>query len=199
VLEKIETLSEIKALKGASLPKVHVAYMLLSSGLDDLALLPRALEGLGVSQVVVSTLDFVADSSLGQESLKLAAPEKYREAAARVEEVVEQGRRQGLKIHGQFEPPGIRPHPCPENIARALCVAADGAITPCVFLNLPVESETYMTREGEGPYRRLSFGVAGDDQSLLRIWRSPDYREFRQAWARGNTPAACLGCLKPLS
>jgi MoaA/NifB/PqqE/SkfB family radical SAM enzyme len=198
VLEKIETLNEIKARKGALLPKIHVAYMLLRSGLTDLALLPQALAGLGVSQVVVSTLEFVAQPSLARESLRLAPPEEFREAAARLDELANQGRRHGLEVHGQLAPSGSQPNSCSENIAHALCVSADGAISPCVFLNLPVEGDTYVTREGECPYHRLSFGVAGEDQSLLGIWRSPDYREFRRVWARGNTPGACRGCLKPL-
>jgi MoaA/NifB/PqqE/SkfB family radical SAM enzyme len=198
VLERIETLNEIKARKGASLPKVHVAYMLLRSGLHDLDLLPQALAGLGVSQVVVSTLDFVPSSSLAQESLRLATSEEYREAAARLGELADRGRRQGLEVHGQLPPPGPRPNFCSENIARALCVAADGAIAPCVYLNLPVEAESHVTREGERPYRNLRFGVVEDNQSLLKIWRSPEYREFRRFWARGNTPLACHGCLKPL-
>jgi MoaA/NifB/PqqE/SkfB family radical SAM enzyme len=198
VLEKIETLSEIKSRKGARFPNIHVAYMLLRSGLDDLALLPQALEGLVVSQVVVSMLDFVADPSLARESLKLATPEEYREAAAKLDEVVNRARSRGLEIHGQLTPPHNWPHPCSENIAGSLCVAADGAVAPCVFLNLPVEAETYMGREGESPYRRLSFGVVEANQSLLSIWRSPDYREFRRVWAGAHAPSACRGCLKPL-
>ncbi len=198
VLEKIEALNEIKARKGALLPKIHVAYMLLRSGLDELALLPQALAGLGVSQVVVSTLDFVARPSLAQESLRLAPPEEYREAAARLDELADRGRRQGLEIYGQLVPPSSWPNSCSENITRALCVAADGAISPCVFLNLPVDAETYVTREGEHPYRNLRFGVVEDDQSLLSIWRSPDYRKFRRVWARKKSPLACRGCLKLL-
>ena len=198
VLEKIATLREIKARKGARFPKVHVAYMLLRSGLDDLALLPQALEGLGVSQVVVSSLDFVATPSLTRENLKLAPPEEYREAAARLDEVAARARRQGLEIYSQLAPPPDWLNPCSENIAGALCLAADNAVAPCVFLNLPVEAETYMTREGEDLYRRLSFGVVEEEQSLLRIWRSPEYRKFRRIWANGSTPPACRGCLKPL-
>jgi MoaA/NifB/PqqE/SkfB family radical SAM enzyme len=196
VLKKIETLGEIKARKGASLPKVHVAYMLLSSALDDLALLPQALEGLGVSQVVVSTLNFVASPSLARESFTFATKEEYQEAAAELDEVADRARRRGLEIHGQLTRSGDRPHFCLENITRALCLAADGAVAPCVFLNLPVEAETYMGREGEDLYRRFCFGVVESDQSLLKIWRNPDYRQFRRVWAKGNTPPACHGCLK---
>jgi MoaA/NifB/PqqE/SkfB family radical SAM enzyme len=198
VLKNIETLHEIKARKGTSLPKVHVAYMLLRSGLPDLPLLPQALAGLGVSQMVVSTLDFVASPALAKESLRLGTPEELREAAARLNEVTDQGRRQGLAVHGQLPTTGLRPVSCSENIGRALCVAADGAVAPCVYLNLPVDGETFVTQEGERPYRSLRFGVVEEDQSLLRIWRSPDYREFRRAWAHGTTPLACRGCLKPL-
>jgi MoaA/NifB/PqqE/SkfB family radical SAM enzyme len=131
VLDKIETLREIKARKGERFPKVHVAYMLLRSGLDDLALLPGALEGLGVDQVVVSTLDFVANPSLAQESLKLATPEEYREAVARLDEVAVRARGQGLEIIGQLAPPRDWPNSCSENIARAFCVAAD--VSPLEF------------------------------------------------------------------
>ncbi len=198
VLKNIETLGEIKAKKGASLPKVHVAYMLLASGLDEVALLPEALAGLGVSQVVVSTLDFVASPALARESLKLAAPEAYQQATARLNEVADRARRQGLEIYSQLAPPPDWPNPCAENITRALCVAADGAVAPCVFLNLPVQEETYMGREGEDLYSRLSFGAVEADQSLLRTWRSRDYRKFRRVWAKGHTPPACRGCLKSL-
>ena len=197
VLEKIEALREIKARKGALLPQVHVAYMLLRSGLEDLALLPRALAGLGVSQVVVSTLDFVASPLLAGESLRLLAPEEYREAAARLDELADQGRRQGLKVYSYLPHPE-QPGPlCPENPARALCVAADGAVAPCVFLNLAVGDETYVTREGERPYRRVGFGSLEEDHSFLKIWRSPNYRAFRRDWASGALPSACRGCLKP--
>jgi hypothetical protein len=150
-----------------------------------------------VSQVVVSTLDFVANSSLARESLKFASKEECQDAAARLDEVADRARRQGLEILGQLAPPRDWPYPCSENLARALCLAADSAVAPCVFLNLPVEDETYMGREGEDLYRRLSFGDAGENKSLLRIWRSPDYRQFRRVWARGETPPACRGCLKP--
>ena len=196
VLEKIAALKEIKARKGALLPKVHVAYMLLSSGLEDLALLPRVLEGLGVGQVVVSTLDFVASPSLAKESLSLLPPEESREAASRLEELAENGRRQGLEICFYLPQSGLRGSLCPENPARALCVAADGQLAPCVFLNLPVSEENYVSLKGEAPYRRLGFGHLTEDQPFLKIWRSPDSRAFRRAWARGIMPSACQGCLK---
>ncbi len=195
VLEKIKILHEIKARKGAVLPQVHVAYMLLRSGLADLACLPRALAGLGVSQVVVSTLDFVGEPALAQESLRLITPEEHREAAARLDSLVNRSRGLGLSVHGALPPPGQSPPACPENLHRALVVAADGEVTPCVFLNLPVNNATLVNAQGKHPWERLSFGnLAG--KSLTAIWKSPAYRQFRRALSRGPVSPPCHHCLK---
>jgi MoaA/NifB/PqqE/SkfB family radical SAM enzyme len=197
VLENLAALKEIKARKGSLLPRVHVAYMALHSGLGDLALVPRALAGLGVDQVVVSTLDFVASPGLAGESLRLLPPEEFAEAAARLDELTEQGRRLGLEIYSSVLSANPVGPLCTENAHRALCVAADGSLSACVFLNLPVGEETYVTRGGRRPYRRLGFGNLNEARSFLKIWRRPDYRAFRRQWAAGVLPPACRGCLKP--
>jgi MoaA/NifB/PqqE/SkfB family radical SAM enzyme len=198
VLENLVALKEIKARKGTPLPRVHVAYMALYSGLGDLALLPRALAGLGVGQVVVSTLDFVASPGLARESLRLLPPEEFALAASRLMELAEQGRRQGLEIHLPFFPADPAGPLCTENAARALCVAADGSLSPCVFLNLPVGDDLCVTRGGLRPYRRVEFGKLNRNRSFLSIWRHPDYRAFRWQWAGGSPrPPACRDCLKP--
>ena len=57
VLEAINSLQEYKRRLGKLTPRVHIAYMLLRSGLADLERLPRALQGLEINQVVISTLD----------------------------------------------------------------------------------------------------------------------------------------------
>ena len=195
VLEKIKILHEIKARKGAVLPQVHVAYMLLRSGLADLAFLPRTLAGLGVSQVVVSTLDFVAEPALAQESLRLITPEEHREAAAKLDSLALRSRGLGLEVHGGLPPPGQSLPACPENIHRALVVATGGEVTPCVFLNLPVQSAAQVNSTGTHPWERLSFGNLAQ-KSLAAVWKSPAYRQFRRAFARGPLPLSCRCCLK---
>ncbi len=79
VLKTIETLSREKEKRGTSGPEIHVAYMLFRSGMTELETLPSLLEGLGVSQVVVSTLDFVPTEELRKEAVIPATEEEYRE------------------------------------------------------------------------------------------------------------------------
>lgn len=140
VLRTIEALNTAKARKGSLLPKVHVAYMALRSRLHDLALLPQALAGLGVSQVVVSTLDYVASPALAQESLSLLTPEETREFAARLKELADRGRRQGLDFYYSLPSLEKAGPVCPENAARALVVSAAMSSGPPQQLGLPIAS-----------------------------------------------------------
>ncbi len=58
VLEAIRSLQECKRRLGKVNPQVHIAYMLLRSGLADLERLPLVLRGLEINQVVISTSGF---------------------------------------------------------------------------------------------------------------------------------------------
>ena len=96
VLKAIETLSREKEKRGTSGPEIHVAYMLFRSGMTELETLPSLLEGLGVSQVVVSTLDFVPTEELRKEAVIPATEEEYREICSRLDHLVEAGREKGF-------------------------------------------------------------------------------------------------------
>ncbi|MDI6855033.1 MAG: radical SAM/SPASM domain-containing protein [Deltaproteobacteria bacterium] len=195
VMEAVKSIDELKARKGVDLPQVHIAYMLLRSGLAELRRLPQVLKGLGVSQVVVSTLDFVAAPELIPESLRFMAPEERLEVAAMLTDLAEQGRGLGLPFHFNFPPSGRPVAACPENAGRAACVAADGAVTPCVFLNLPVQNAACCSLAGAVPYQRMTCGFLADD-SLLKIWRSSACRGFRRSLSQGPLPLPCRHCLK---
>ncbi len=181
VLWAMKTLARLKAARGSETPRVHVAYMLLASRLADLPRLPGLLAGLGVAQVVISTLDYVAAPELAREvvegspALRATLAGLCREAAA-----------QGLEVHHRWSTPASRQSPCSENPLWALVVGADGAVSPCVFALLP---------EGGTGAHRLSFGNLRDHDPLA-LWEAPAYREFRRSLAGGNPPPLCRTCRK---
>jgi MoaA/NifB/PqqE/SkfB family radical SAM enzyme len=195
VLTAIERLNRAKARAGRGRPQINIAYMLLRSGLDDLEKLPRALAGLGIAEVVVSTLDFVAARELEAESLPGAGPQEYEELSGRLENLAATGRRQGLNISYQLGPPAGRGLLCPEQVQQALVVAADGGVSPCVFTNLPVSGVTYLGKETEVPYRRLVFGNL-NEQPLRAIWRQRAYANFRRSFYTGQLALPCRHCRK---
>jgi MoaA/NifB/PqqE/SkfB family radical SAM enzyme len=195
VLSAIQTLNRLKAAAGSASPQIHIAYLVLASGLPDLSRLPTVLEPLAVQQAVISTLDFVPTRELAAESFSAADPAAQVELQGRLAELAAAMDRVGVPVHYSLKVPGARAALCPENPQGALCVAADGAVSPCVFTNLPVSRVTYWGRNGEVPYQPLVFGNLLE-QDLGAIWRRPDYLNFRRAFFTGCLATPCRHCLK---
>jgi MoaA/NifB/PqqE/SkfB family radical SAM enzyme len=194
VLDTIEHLNRVKAQFGSARPEINLAYLLLRSGLPDLENLPRALWGLGLSQVVISTLDFVPTRELAGEILPASEAEEA-ELRLLLEEVVRLGRHYSLEIHYSLRPVRQRPLICPERVDRALVISADGEVSPCVFTNLPVSGVNYLADGEEIPYRHLVFGKI-KEQSLEAIWRQPAYANFRRSFYTGKLALPCRQCRK---
>lgn len=195
VIAVIRTLNRLKAEAGAVTPHVHVAYMLLRSGMPELDSLPQVLEGLGVHQVVISTLDFVPNRALAAESFLGATRAEYEQLHDRLEGVTTAAARCGVPVHYHLTDPSARGLLCPDNPQGALVVAADGSVSPCVFTNLPVAGVTYLGRGGELPYRRLVFGNLLEND-LGAIWPQPAYANFRRTFFTGRLAGSCRQCLR---
>jgi MoaA/NifB/PqqE/SkfB family radical SAM enzyme len=195
VLDAIRSLGQIKRRLGKERPEVHVAYMLLRSGLEGVRRLPHLLQALGVSQVVISTLDFVASGDLAAEAVVPATPQEYENLAGKLDSIRAEGERFGLRIHDQLYRPGPRRAACPENVERSLFVSADGGVSACVFANMPVSRPAGVYRDGPKRHQRVVFGNVGDAPPAA-IWRRKAYRAFRRALPRGRLPAECQGCPK---
>jgi MoaA/NifB/PqqE/SkfB family radical SAM enzyme len=195
VLSAIQALHKMKKSLGSKVPEVHIAYMLLRSGLEEVQRLPDAVQGLGVGEVVVSTLDFVACKELEAETIAPATEQEYSELQTRLEAVKVEGERRGLGIHYQLCRPGERRPTCTENVQRALFVAADGTVSACVFANLPVSQPIHMYRDVRRRHQRVVFGNINDAPPAT-IWRRRAYRSWRRAFYRGRLPVLCEGCPK---
>ncbi|MEW5763074.1 MAG: radical SAM protein [Bacillota bacterium] len=189
VLKAIKNLAAEKARRRTAKPAIHVAYMLLRSGLYELKTLPDLLAGTGVREVVISVLDFIPAPDLVKEVVTLED-----DAATRMllQEVVEAGRERGLAIHYRVPRPAGGTS-CAENATRAAFIAADGSLSPCVFTNLPL-SEIPAGNDGSGTaYHKVTFGNVSQEP-FGAIWNRRAYREFRASLAAGVPPAVCRSC-----
>jgi MoaA/NifB/PqqE/SkfB family radical SAM enzyme len=195
ILGAIHILHETKKNLGRELPAVHIAYILLRSRLGDIERLPLFLQGLAVSQVVVSTLDFVPCKELEGETIIPLTSEEYEELRARLEAVKVVTERFGVGFHYRLHRPGKCSTTCTENIQRSLFVSSDGMVSPCVFTNLPISEETQIYFNGDRRYRRLTFGNVGD-ASIGDIWRGRAYRDFRKSFYAKRLPSICKDCPK---
>ncbi|MGE9984832.1 radical SAM/SPASM domain-containing protein [Desulfovibrio sp. SGI.169] len=191
VCEAIRLIRSVQRKRGASgenTPEVHLAYLMLADRIEAAAALPRLMEELDVRMAVVSTLDYIAAPE--QAALAFAPEETDRIARARavLERAAAEAAAGGREIY--YALPGPRAVAdaggCRENVTRGLYVDADGALSPCVYLNVPA---------GEGGPRRRIFGNALDGDAW-ELWNGEPFGAFRAALADNAPEACCLDCPK---
>jgi MoaA/NifB/PqqE/SkfB family radical SAM enzyme len=195
VREAIRSLNHAKQRHGADRPSIHLAYMVLRSGLEDATRLPDFLDGLGVDEVVMSTLDFVPSEELESETLIPQKHHEYENIRSVFAQAAEEGKKRGLSLHFRLQAPGKKRSTCTENVLNALVVSATGDVCPCVFAGLPLRTQRDKNVEVQEARKRLCFGNV-NAQFLMEIWQSAAYKEFRHAHERGQPPLLCAGCPK---
>ena len=213
VLSVIETIHRIKQRTGAERPAVHIAYLLLRSGLRDIHHLVDLLKGRGIAQVVISTLDFVGSPSLMREAISPEIVQDDPTIRRQLEAVVQAGQDAGLPIH--FRLPALSgerqaskgysetesllvpaaPRLCTENIQHAAFIGVTGTVSPCVYTNLPVSGVHHIVDHEERPFHPTVLGLI-QEQSFATIWRSTAYSAFRKAHQSGAPPPSCLSCTR---
>jgi len=195
VLDTISELTDQKAKSGRAAPAIHIAYLLLRSGLDELQKLPDLVKGLGVEQVVISTLDFVPNDEFKDEAIIPENQAEYDRITSVLDSVVVRASKHGVKVHYGLVRPGHHRMICTENVNHSLFVSSDGVISPCVFTNIPVDAKSEIMTADNMPYKKLTFGNIRD-KSLSAIWRSREYRGFRESFVEGGIHSCCSHCAK---
>lgn len=195
-LDCIEMFHRERSKRGASNPKLHIAYMLFRSGLPDLEKIPVFLAQTGVDQTVISSLSLALDRSLEAESLWGASKNEFQELKRRLGETKAQAGKLGVDLHFHIVSPQMEFFRCGENINRAVVVGSDGCISPCVFTQIPARGENFYYFRGQKVVQRnLSFGNIELD-SLNNIWARQAYQRFLSIHLRGQKPEVCRTCLK---
>lgn len=181
----IETLQRAKTAAKSARPAIHLAYLMLASGLEAVRRLPALMADLDVPVAVVSTLDYIAAPGMEQEAFAPHETEKIATARAVLQEAAADAEARGLRIHYTLPSPNAA-NSCSEQIDRCLYADAEGQLSPCIYVNLPTEEPD--------PCRRV-FGRLGETPAL-EIWNSKDFREFRERLASGAPDLPCRACPK---
>ena len=196
VLECIDEIHKAKSKYLVDRPQIHIAYMLMRSGLDDLVKLPKFLANAGIAQTVISSLSLVVNPAMEAESILASGEVEFLELKNRLFDVRKAAVNLGTEVHFHIVSPFMEEFHCGENIGCAIVVGTDGSVSPCVMAQVPVEGEnSYYFRGRRQKLRKLSFGNIGDD-SLNTIWHRKEYKRFVGTFLRGEPPAFCLNCLK---
>ena len=185
VEKAVRLLQDARKKYGAVHLEIHLAYLMLASNVEAVRGLPKLMEEWGVHSVVVSTMDYIPSPEMEHEAFAPHEREKIEAARVVLEEVGAQVRAMGRDFFASL--PAAEPAPCcRERAHRTLYADASGEISPCVYLNVPIDAEQP---------RRTVFGQVNSEDAL-RIWNRPDYAAFREAIQTAEPPSACVSCAK---
>lgn len=186
VCQAVSVLQRVRRARMGVHLEIHFAYLMMASSVEAVRGLPALMEGLGVHAAVISTLDYLPGPDLAAEAFQAHETEKLARAAAVLAETAADARRRGLAFDYELPDPAAAGRSCRENIGRSLFIAADGAVSPCVYVNVPAAVVD--------PQRRIFGNVKATDP--VEIWESPEFSRFRERLAGGDPDLPCRGCPK---
>jgi len=186
VCEAVSVLQNVRRDRGGVHLEIHFAYLMLASRMDAVRGLPALMQRLGVHAAVISTLDYLPDPGLAAEAFQPREAEKLARAAAVLAETAAEARRLGLGFHYELPSPAAEGTACRENIHRSCFIAADGAVSPCVYLNVPTDVVD--------PRRRIFGNV--NAANPIGIWESPEFSRLRERLSCGDPDPSCRTCPK---
>ncbi len=184
VLKIIESLNVLKDKKGVKKPQINIAYMLLKSNFNEIDNITEEFKNKGIEQVVISLLDFIPEISIKSESLVPQTEKEFIKLRDKLLETVQRGEEKGLSVSFNLSHPNRIRHTCSEKPLNAIFINCLGNVSPCVFTGIPAKEPT-----------TLCFGNINSD-SLLKIWRSTAYKNFRGKHSSENKPYVCKDCPK---
>ena len=185
VLDSVRLLQRVrKARMGVHL-EIHFAYLMLASAVEEVLLLPELMHDLGVHAAVVSTLDYIPSPEWEKEAFMPHETAKIAGARKLLEQAASRARALGLSLYYSLPVPEAGTT-CLENPQRSVYVDAEGSLSPCIYVNLPVVDAE--------PLRRV-FGSSRKDDPIA-VWKNKNFEEFRKALASGEPDAPCVGCPK---
>ena len=196
ILGCIETVHRIKSSRSADNPRIHLAYMLLRSGLPDLDQVPEFSANAGISQTVVSSLSLVVNPAHEKEARLASDEREYRELLHLFDRIDKRAKLLGTELFFNVVSPLKEESYCSENIGRSLVVGSDGDVSPCVMARIPVTGDNYHYAWGSRqPVRNLEFGNIANEPLNL-IWHSKPYKRFIRSHLLGKPVPFCQYCLK---
>lgn len=184
VFKVIEKLNEEKIKKGVFEPKIHIAYMLLKSNIDELMEIPEVFSKVGIQHVIVSILDFVPQKSLEKESLVPKTEEEFNMLKNIALNVINEGKKFNLPISFNISHPFKKRKICVENATKAIFINSLGYVSPCVFTGIPAEG-----------FKNLYFGNI-TEKPLPLILRNREFKEFIKSYLSGSSSLPCSSCPK---
>lgn len=181
LLQGIRTFQEIKTRCNSKTPRFHIVYLLLKDNIAETPMIVDLAKDLGIGEIILIHLTQVSNRWQDEQRCfsRNGSPEyenilKEVEAQARVS-----------KISLRRPPIAARDVPiCSENPLRNLYISVKGSVSPCVYLNPPVDSPFLRIYDGkEFLIEKVKFGDIFN-APFEKTWEGEEYVNFRDSFTR---------------
>jgi len=177
----MKALSNLKDSLESEKPKILLLFLMTKQNIGELPLAIKLARDIGANELVATNLTYAATPlhdeirafSCGRADESFT--DKIKEAEHRAKELKIVFRSSSLETKEVLV--------CEEAPLNNVYVSCDGYVSPCVYLNPPIE---YIPRNFCGSshiIQRTHFGNV-NQTDLLEIWKKEDYRSFRKRFKR---------------
>ena len=177
----IKILSKLKDSLKSEKPKILLLFLMTKQNIGELPLAMKLAKDLGANELVATNLAYVA-TPLHDEIKTFSCGkvdesflDKIKEAEQRAKELKTVFRSNSLETKEMLV--------CEEDPLNNLYISCDGYVSPCVYLNPPIEVIPRIFCGTIHIIQRTHFGNI-NQTDLLEIWKKEDYRSFRKRFKR---------------
>jgi MoaA/NifB/PqqE/SkfB family radical SAM enzyme len=181
LLQGIRSLQNLKARRRSEVPRLHIVYLLLKDNILEAPQIIDLAHELEIREVILIHLAQV--SNRWQDEQKCFSRQGFPEFETILQEVESKARK--LKISVRCPPLSAREVPvCSEDPLRNLYISVTGNVSPCVYLNPPVDSPFLRIYDGKDfRIEKVKFGNILVEP-FEEIWHREAYEDFRASFVK---------------
>jgi len=179
--ENIKALSNLKESFGTEKPKIILLLLMTKQNIGELPSAVKLARDIGANELVATNLTYTA-APLHDEIKVFSCKTANRGFADKIREAEQEAKELGI---------GFRSYPlvteevlvCEEDPISNIYVSCDGYVSPCVYLNLPIEDIPRIFCGDSHTIQRRHFGNINQN-GLFEIWEKEDYKSFREKFEK---------------
>jgi len=177
ILNAIRFFIEEKRRRRVDCPKIHFVFLMLKDNIDEIPKLPTFAKSVGVYEIFLTNIIHITNYM--QDLQKVFS---YREDVQCFDKLIKDAEINAKRLGIKLKRPSLFPRNvaiCEENPIKNLYISSNGEVSPCIYLNPPLESPfKRIFYEEEHLINRVSFGNIFKEP-FLEIWNKDDYINFR--------------------
>lgn len=194
--QSMQMLHKAKQQQGSKIPAMAVSYLLSKKSIIELPLAVKMCRPLGLS--LFAGVHLTHPATRAQEEMCLYPLSRKNSFKLLIRRANWHAFWGGMRLQLPAFQPDLTPI-CDKNPLAGCFIAADGSVTPCVFLYPPAAKQqgAYLTNSSQLAVPRKSFGSL-HQESLDQIWQKDEYRSFRKVFKQRleiyNKEMGRVGC-----